>query len=471
MITTKDLILWSKGKIIRETDKDMTIKGISIDSRTIKRGEIFIPISGKNFDGNDFIKDTLSKGASGVIVESGRWPSIVATIPESLLKERVLIKVADTLRALQDIASSYRKIFALSLVAITGSNGKTTTKEMTAGILGKRFNLLKSEGNINNHIGVPLTLFRLKPIHEAAVIEMGISLKGELSRLCEIACPDIGVITNIGYTHLETLKDIDGVREGKGEIISSIGEKGTIVLNGDDTNLERLEKKVKGKLMRFGIDRDADIMAEDIRIDHKRGLSFSLKINREKRRVSLPLFGRHNVYNALAASTVGTIFDMDIDLIKEGLEDFKPLSMRGGIREAGDIRIIDDSYNANPVSMISAIDMAMDLKDSGRVIAVVGDMFELGGYREEAHLKLGRDIVQKGVNHIITIGQSGRLIGEGAINAGMEDGRVDICEYHNEAVDALQRIIKKGDIVLIKGSRGMKMETIIEMMEGYQNKQ
>ncbi|MCI0528095.1 MAG: UDP-N-acetylmuramoyl-tripeptide--D-alanyl-D-alanine ligase, partial [Nitrospira sp.] len=384
-------------------------------------------------------------------------------------KNKVLIQVEDTLTTLQEIARAHRSRFNIPVIAITGSNGKTTTKEMAASILAHQFRLLTNEGNLNNHIGVPLTLLRLEPIHQVAVIEMGINRSGELRRLCQIAQPQAGLITNIGPTHLEFLGDVEGVAWAKAELLEVLEPEGVAILNADDEYFQYLATKVKGGLITFSLRSQADVMASAVVLHPDRGPTFRLKIRIGPKtgeiEVTLSTVGRHNIYNALGAAALGVYMGIDLDMIRQGLEEFKPVSMRSQLLELKGFRILNDAYNANPASMRSALETLAGLGSSGQRIAVLGDMLELGGPGEVAHRELGREVARAGIQYLITMGSLAEQIAQGALSAGIDDTRVIHCQGPEDAAETVLRVGRPGDYILIKGSRKMKMERILEFIK------
>ena len=458
-ININEVVSAAKGRLVRG-DKDISVSAVSIDTRTIKEGELFVAIKGDRFDGHDFVLQAFEMGACGAVIDRSQSDKIEKRIKDDT---KALIAVDDTITALQEMAAFHRQKYYIRVVGVTGTNGKTTTKEMIAKILGQRLWVLKNEGNLNNHIGVPLTLLRLNKRHQAAVIEMGMSGLGEIRRLCEIAAPNIGVVTNIGAAHLEGLGSIENVIKAKGEIIESLSESDTAVINADDKNSVSLKNKAKGKVITFGIDNDADIRAVDIRHQSPAGTAFAIIKGKDKIDISLSLSGRHNIYNALAAAAASLMLNFDLEDVKAGLEGFEPFKMRSEIMALNSgVRIINDSYNANPASMEAAIRLLSDFKNNGRTFAVLGGMFELGDYAREAHLNIGRAAVDSGVDYLIVVGELARFIVSGASSAGMKQDNIFVCMDHQEAVDILNRLTDSGDTILIKGSRKMAMERIAE---------
>lgn len=437
------------------------ISGFSIDSRTIRPNEVFVALQGPRFDGHDFIDPVFQRGAAGAVVSRTAF-QLRQKEWAPFYRHHFLILVDDPLAALQAMAIWHRSRFGLPLVGVTGSNGKTTTKEMTASILSRRGPVLKNEGNFNNHIGLPLSLLRLREEHQAAVVEMGISQKGEMRRLCEMARPTVGLITNIGPAHLEFLGDLAGVAKEKGELFEAIGRSGIGVINRDDPYLRPWETRLAGRWT-FGIDSDADVTAGAIE-QRAAETRFTLHLNRtgEAAEILLPILGRHQVYNALAAAAVALALGLGLNEIREGLEQFRPVALRTEILKIRGVTILLDAYNANPASMKAALQMLASYRpegNAGRKIALLGDMLELGGSAEAAHREIGAWAAQAGVDLLIAVGARAGNMAEGARQAGMTSAFV-----HPDLESAqrfLQEIMKEGDCLLIKGSRGMKMERVL----------
>ncbi|HLV10557.1 MAG TPA: UDP-N-acetylmuramoyl-tripeptide--D-alanyl-D-alanine ligase [Halanaerobiales bacterium] len=449
------------------------ISGISIDSRTIRNGELFIAIKGEFFDGHDFIEDAIKKGASGIIVHKAL--PIIKTTPEL-----PVIQVSDTLIALQNLAQYYRLIHKnLKVIAITGSVGKTSTKDITAAILSEGFNVSKTEGNYNNHIGLPLTLLKMDGNEDFIVLEMGMSKIGEISVLTDIARPDLAIITNIGSTHLEFLGSVENVAKGKSELITGLPEDGIAVLNADNRYVSEMHRVFRGKrLIYYGIDsKTAPINKNSgFSVDFFRGRiiktdydgSTYIRVFNSGKEVELILNkpGKHNVYNALAAITVARINGLNWTQIQNGLSKVKFSELRWEVKElTNGARIINDTYNANPLSMRAALKAAKDIA-SGRLIVVFGAMLELGEEKEKAHQELGDFIFQEGIDLLFTVGDTGKLIADGAINSGMKNNTVFIYKENYKAACKLVQTIDDGDTVLIKGSRGNRMEEIAEILIG-----
>lgn len=435
----------------------MEIKGVSIDSRTIQEGELFVAIKGDRFDGHDFVPAVLQKGAWGALVER----SMLETRYASLGGLKNVLPVEDTLYALQEMAYMHRRKFSFPVVGITGSNGKTTTKEMIASILKQKGPVLKNEGNLNNHIGVPLTLLKLNGDHTAAAVEMGMSALGEIDTLARLVGPDVAVITNIGPAHLEFLGTLDTVAQAKSELLDHLKPGGTAVLNADDQYFEMLKKRSSGRVLSFGIDREADVRATGIR-QSRDSADFTLEASGAKAQIHLRAVGKHNIYNALAAAAAALATGAPVDAVKKGLDDFMPAGMRSELREVEGRTVLVDCYNANPASMEAALGALMSLRAGGQAIAVLGDMLELGSASVEAHRAVGAAAARLGADLVITVGPQGKHLTEGAVDAGMAKDRALIAGSHAEAAALLKKHSRPGDAVLIKGSRGMKMEKVLE---------
>lgn len=456
--TVSDILKATKGRLVKG-DASSAVDGISTDSRTVAEDDLFVALIGEKFDGHNFIAQAISRGAMGVLVSKDIGESSV----------RTLILVEDTLQALGDIARLYRSGFDIPVVGITGSNGKTTTKDMTASVLSQKYVVLKNEGNFNNAIGVPLTLFKLSNAHEVAVIEMGTGSPGEMSRLVEITQPDMAVVTNIGPTHLEFFGSIDEVAVEKAVLARAAS---SVVLNADDPFVAKMRNEISGKTISFGLARDdltgkdirATVTAADIGQDHDGRPAFTLITSVGKTGIHLPSLGRHNVYNALAAASVGILFHVGLDQIKKALESYDGVPMRMQKVALGDVTIMDDTYNSNPASLRAAVDFLSKVGCDGKRIAVVGDMLELGERSDELHREAGHLIANCPIDILMTVGDRSDKVAEAALADGFSGDRVIICKTNVEAVAHLRSILGEGDVALIKGSRGMKMEEIVKFL-------
>ena len=466
---TANMNTWSISEVLEATggrlvsgDDTTRFQGISTDSRTTQGGELFVAISGQTHDGHWFVRDAFDKGAAGVVVSEAH----MASVSPDLGKGQCWVATPDTLRALGDLAAFRRRQSKVSVVAITGTNGKTTTKEMTAAVLGQAFSVLKTDGNFNNLIGLPLTLFRLKEDHEWAVVELAMNHPGEIGRLAEICEPQVGVITNVEAGHLAGVKDVEGVMKAKGELLEALGENGTAVLNIDDERICRLAERFDGRVVSFGIHSSAEVWATPVS-QSLSGSSFDLCWYDESVRVRLPIPGNGAIYNALAAAAVGYRLGLSMEEVNKGLEGTVPMPGRMEILTLpGGVHLINDSYNANPGSMALAIDTLGSLKGNGRGILILGDMLELGEHAESAHRELGILVTRAGTARLYATGGFARVVAEGARGAGMDPGRIFIGS-HDEIVEAVKGHLGPGDWILVKGSRLMAMEKVIEGLRAH----
>jgi len=433
-------------------------KGVSINTRTLKSGELFFCIQGDRFDGHEFLNDAIEKKAAGVVVSDR------AKLKESLAQQAGLFAVAvpDTLHALQELAGYHRDQFSVHMIGVTGTNGKSTTKEMIASVVKMQYPTLKTEGNLNNHIGLPLTLLELKKTHEAAVVEMGMSAAGEIKRLAEIAKPKIGVITNISQAHMIQLKTLKDIQAAKGELFRSLSKGSTAIVNADDPLVYELAEKLRAGVITFGINKPADVRATDIRPNERSGYDFTLNVLDKQIPVHLPFLGRFNIYNALAAAAVGHALDISPGLIKTGLGVEHHLSQRGEAVRYGDIEVLNDTYNANPQSMREAMQILKEHAADGRKFLVIGDMLELGDGEKTAHQQLGKEAAGHGFDFLVTVGELAGLAGNAAVESGMEKDRVHGFKSHQSATEFLKATTQSGDCLLLKGSRGSHMETVLE---------
>ncbi|PLX81651.1 MAG: UDP-N-acetylmuramoyl-tripeptide--D-alanyl-D-alanine ligase [Desulfuromonas sp.] len=437
----------TRGRI-SPADASGPVAGISTDSRTLRPGELFIPLRGPNFDGHDFLVRALRNGAAACLSED-----VIAGLPVPV------IQVDDTLAALGDLAGGLRGDFSGPVVGVTGSAGKTTTKEMLAEILSLTGPGLKTEGNFNNLIGLPLTLLRLEPEHRWAVLEMGMSVRGEIARLAEIATPAVGVVTNVGPVHLESLHSLDGVARAKGELFAALQPGGTAVINADDDRVRQLPVANGVRRLLFGQTSEAEVRAEDV-VASSGKISFRLVLPGGEWPVAISGAGRFNVQNALAAAAAAVALEIDGATIAKGLERFQTLRGRMElIRLDGDVLLLEDSYNANPLAVEAALTTLQELGGEGRRIAVLGDMLELGEDAPSLHREVGRAAARL-VDRLVLLGPLGAEVGAGAREAGMPGDRVRVTASHGEAAVYLQGLLRPGDRILVKGSRGMQMEKI-----------
>jgi UDP-N-acetylmuramoyl-tripeptide--D-alanyl-D-alanine ligase len=452
MFTLKEIAEATGGSMIGETGAQAL--GVSTDSRAVAAGELFVALRGERFDGHEFVCQAAARGVALFLVDS-TWQK-GHPLPEG----SSAVVVPDTLRALGDLAAWHRRRLKIRVVAVTGSNGKTTTKEMLAGILTQTGPGLKTQGNLNNLIGLPLTLLRLTGRERWAVVELGMSAFGEIDRLAEIAAPDVGVITNAFAAHLETLGTIEGVARAKGELFLRLKPGGFAVYNVDDPLISKCPSPSTVTRLTFGL-RGAEVSSASIKSLGRKGESFTLRLPNEEQPVHLRAFGRHNVYNALAAAAAAHALGVSGDLIRLGLEDFTPYDKRFQLEEHAGVILIDDSYNANPASMAAALATLQEVREEGRSAAVLGDMLELGEGTEAAHRELGR-LAAGCVERLYLFGAMAGEMALGALGAGLQKENLFVAKDRDEISRELIGWLKTGDCVLFKGSRGMRMELVAQ---------
>lgn len=434
-----------------EQSKDLEVTEIITDSRQTSDGCLFVAIKGERVDGHDFVDAVFEKGALCVVSEKE-----ITDAPGAY------ILVESSLQAIKDIAEYYRQQLDVKVIGITGSVGKTSTKEVIAAVLGEKYNVLKTLGNFNNELGLPLTVFRLREQHEIAVLEMGISDFGEMHRLSKIARPDISVITNIGQCHLEFLKDRSGVLKAKTEIFDYIAEDGQIVLNGDDDKLATIQG-VKGiSPTFFGIETKREVYASNIIMQGLKGVACELHAGEKSIKVLIPIPGYHMVLNALAATAVGIQLGLTMEEIKAGIEKLEPLGGRFHIIETEQITIIDDCYNANPVSMKASLDVLKDARQ--RKVAILGDMFELGENAAYLHNSVGVRAAENKIDLLICVGEMSQHTAAAAVARG---GCKEVVEVPNleELLEKLPTLIEAEDTILVKASHGMHFDQVVERLQ------
>jgi UDP-N-acetylmuramoyl-tripeptide--D-alanyl-D-alanine ligase len=458
ILTLEEVLKVTRGSLI-QGGASTFFRGVSTDSRTVAEGDLFVALKGPRFDGHHYALEALGKRAGGVLIEEDK----VGDIRWNGDRSKAVIAVKDTLSALGDIARDWRRKQGIPLVALTGSNGKTTTKEMIAACLETTFPVLKTKGNLNNLIGVPLTLLTLTERERVAVLEMGMNAPGEIRRLTEIAEPDVGLITNIQMVHLEGLGNLERLKEEKGELFRRMRRDGTILVNQDDPRVMDLASHYPGQKITFGTEHAADVMAKEIRLRGARGTSFTLLLEGEAMEVRLPLLGKHFVPNALSAVAIACLFGVEVRQIKEALEKFQPFPMRMEVVPLkGGTTLINDAYNANPYSTELALETLAEAKGKGRAIAVLGDMLELGSFTQEAHEQVGKKVSELSIDFLLALGEEASTVVQSAIRHGFPMKRVRVVENHSEAISLLREMIQDGDWILIKGSRRMAMEKIVE---------
>lgn len=429
---------------------DDVAQAYSIDSRTVGAGQLFFAVKGERLDGHDFVEQALEKGAVAAVVRKdqlGRYA-----------QQKRLLAVEDTLVALQMLATAVRKLWDKPLIAVTGSAGKTTTKEAIAHVLSARFRVLKSEGNFNNHFGLPLMLLKLEPEYDVAVIEMGMSHAGEIRALAKIAQPEVGVVTNVAPVHLEFFDSLAGIARAKYELIESLPANGTAVLNADDEYVSQFGRDFKGKVVMYGTRATADVRAENIQSKGMAGTAFDVVVGGLRERATLPLVGEHNVLNALAAVAVGVERGLKPTEALAALATLVPADKRGQVLQVGNITVINDCYNSNPKALDAMVD-ALAAMEAKRRIVVAGEMLELGPSGEDLHRQAGRHITGKKIDVLLGV----RGLAHAAVEAAREAGmRAEFVASSEEAGEWLAHETWEGDVVLLKASRGVKLEKALE---------
>jgi UDP-N-acetylmuramoyl-tripeptide--D-alanyl-D-alanine ligase len=444
-----------------ETASDIVLTGVSTDSRTTKSGDVFFAIRGEKFDAHDFITKAIGGGAASIVVDR-KWADSNGTMLVSIGVPRLVVE--DTTIALGDLAALYRKKFDIPFIAIAGSNGKTTTKNMVTAVLGTKYKVLSTEGNLNNQIGVPQTLFRLTEEHDMAVVEIGTNHFGELEYLCRILAPTHGLITNIGREHLEFFGSLEGVAKAEGELLDSLrSNKGTFFLNKDDERLIRRAKKLRGvKTVSFGFRANGTDLKGTIVGTDERGNAGLRFRPRGKKEIALQLNvpGEQNAQNALAAAAVGFVMKVSARNIVKALEGFSAIGKRSEVIRLNGLLILNDSYNANPDSVVAALKTLRSMKTAGRRVVVMGDMLELGKSAQREHQNIGKAIARYRVDCLYTFGELSKITNDTAtvkVKAHFADKAL--------LAEQLGNFVSDGDVVLVKGSRGMKMEEVVSHLQ------
>src|SRR6266496_2364257 len=431
-------------------DEAVTIEKVATDSRTLKPGELFVALRGENFDGHNFVESAAQSGAAGAIVESA-WNG---QIPKNF----ALIRTSDTLQAYQELAANYRKSLTLNVVAITGSNGKTSTKDFTAAVLARRFRVTKTEGNFNNHVGLPRTILEATSQDEVAVWEIGMNHPGEVAVLAKLAAPEVAILTNIGVAHIEFMGSREAIAVEKGALMEAVDAQGTVILNADDPFTTSIAARARAKVILAGTTAGT-IRASEISQSGS-GTDFTILEGAHRCRAQLPVPGLHMVQNALLAIAAGRVFGLSLEDCAAGLVAAPLTKARLQIKEIHGVQFIDDSYNANPDSMKAALRTLVELDADGKRIAVLGEMRELGSESERSHCEVGETAAALKVDHLITIGNVAATIAQAAEHAGLEKSVA--VRSTSEAADLLSKIAVPGDLVLIKGSRAARTEEVIE---------
>src|SRR5438552_16094673 len=433
---------------------NVQVRGYSIDSRTINAGELFFAIKGPRFDGHQFVAQAFQKGAAAAVIEENVSRPGAPTI-----------RVNSTLDALQNLSRDVRRRWGMPIIGVTGSAGKTTTKEMVAAVLGKKFTVLRSIGNLNYEFGLPLCLLRAERYQNIGVLEMGMSAKGEIRKLASIAEPNEGVVTNVNPVHLEFFKSVDETAEAKAELLEGLHDPKVAYLNNDDSRVRAMARKFSGKIITYGVKSVAAFKVQQLQDLGLDGTAFTVHHGRQDHDFILPLLGQHNVANAMAAIAVGATHEVPWEQIREGIGEMKPEKMRGEVVKFREGFVaIDDSYNSNPRALSEMIRFLGRLQGYQRKILVAGEMLELGPEGPELHRNCGREAARAGLEMIIGVQGQAKEILEGALDSGMDRSRLILVGDALQAVDLLARTVKEGDVVLIKASRGVKLEQTLNTL-------
>lgn len=441
------------GRLLYPVVDDSVFSQVETDTRAITEGALFVALKGETFDGHDYVLQAKERGAAGAVVAEDR--------PEYKQEGFAVVIVTDTRKAYQDLARFHRRRFSIPVIAVTGSVGKTSTRSMIAAVLSQKYRVLQTEKNFNNEIGLPKTLLQLTPEHEACVVEMGMRGLGQIAELAAIAEPDIGVVTNVGKSHIELLGSQDNIARAKSELVRALSEDGVAILNQDDSYVAAMADLCRGKVVGYGIESNAAIRASRV-VCSEKGLRFACRCFDQVMDIHMPLIGSHNVYNALAAIAVGRVLGLTEHQLQKGLSEYRGMPMRQELIHLGEYTFINDAYNANPASMSEAL-KSLALLTKGRKIAVLGGMLELGDWTVREHEKIGAEAAELGLDALITMGSPASYIAAAARKNGL--GAVYTAQDHAGAADCLRQIIQPGDTVLLKGSRGFAMEKILPYFE------
>lgn len=448
--TVQEVVRTVHGALIGG-DLGVPVTGVSIDSRSLEVGEAFFAIRGHRLDGHAFVKEAVARGASCLVVHQ---------LPDEIPPHVPVILVDDTTRALGRLAAFHRNRFSGPLVAVTGSNGKTTTKEMVAAILAGLGPVLKSEASFNNQWGLPLTLLRLRSEHEAAVLELGANHRGEIAALAAVARPNVGIVTTVAAAHTEFFGSLEEVQREKGSLVRALPAEGRAVLNGDDPLVRAMASLARCPVIFYGISPEADVRAVGPIDETVEGVTFTLTVRSAQKPVRLVFPGRHNVLNALAGAAAGAALGLSLPEVVAGLERARPLKGRCVWRRAGAVRILDDTYNANPAAVDAALAILTQARSAGRILVVLGDMLELGEIAESAHRDVGRKVAELGAAEFVGVGPLARHAVDAAREAGLAESHH--AETTEDAVAFLLKRLTLGDCLLVKGSRGMRMERVVD---------
>lgn len=443
-----------QGSIING-DPNISFSGVSTDSRSVLPGQVFFALEGKKHDGHQYVNQAFSRGAAAAVVSK----------VGNKYKEQPLILVSDTIHALQQLAKDYRSLFNIPLAAVTGSVGKTTTKEILAQCLESTYVTLKTQGSFNNEIGLPLTLLNLKEYHQIGVVELGMRGLGEIRTLAEVAQPTVAIITNVEPVHLETMGSLEKIAQAKCEVLSVLSGGSFAVINGDNTLLLAEADKYDCVKYTFGYNESCDFHIEKVTVRQEM-MEIRADFRGQEELLNFPLPAASLALDVVAAASVCYLLGLNMAKVKQALLDYKPSGNRLNISTSKTGRVlINDTYNANPLSMSAALEVGLKLRKQGQFIAVLGDMFELGSYEKEGHILVGKKAAEIGVDLLITIGERARQIGEGAKSAGMAADKVKCFPDKTAALDCIKQSAKPGDTILFKASRGMELEKVIDELD------
>jgi UDP-N-acetylmuramoyl-tripeptide--D-alanyl-D-alanine ligase len=470
MLSVKDIYEAITGRTT--SGLEIAISDTVVDSRLVTPGALFIAMKGENVDGHDFIADAFERGAVAVMVEED-IPHDYAMLDlrgsgeethPTELSHPICLRVENSLEALQTAAKYWRAKFDLRVIGITGSIGKSTTKELTADVLSQQYKTIRSPGNMNNEIGLPLSLLGLTAAHERAVMEMGFYVPGEIAMLCDIAKPNVGVVTNISEVHLERAGSMEAIVQGKGELVEALppGPEGVAILNLDDERVRSLAQRTKARIFYYGLSPEADLWVSEVEGLGLDGIRCLIHFDDEELHLRVPLLGRHSVHTVMRAAAVGLVEGLDWGAIVRGLQNPHNQLRLVTVHGPRGAVILDDTYNAAPPSVIAALNLLEDL--DGRKWAVLGDMLELGEYEEAGHRRVGARAAEV-ADFLVTVGERARWIAEEAVASGLPSEKVTALGSSDEAIEYLEDRIDEGDVVLVKGSRGVELDRVVTAME------
>jgi len=441
---------------------DMMVNGLATDSRRVEPGNAFVAFSGEQADGHEYLIPAMERGARMLIVTAtpGELTRALGIAAE---RDVIVVRVADALAAVQALASFHRGRMFCPVIGVTGSTGKTTTKDFITSVVSQGFRVIATEGNQNNELGVPLTILRAGADTDVLVVEMAMRGAGQIADLARIARPTAGLVTNVGTSHIELLGSQEAIAQAKGELVDAVASEGRVFLNGDDAFSAGLVAQSAAQVVLYGLHEDCDVRAQELVTDEDSLPSFKLVTARGSRDVKLAIPGRHNVYNALAATAVALYLEIPLDEVVAGLESSQPGQMRmQSFETATGVRVINDAYNANPTSMRAAIETLAEISGAAKRVAVLGDMAELGSLTELAHFRIGEEVARLPIDILVTVGERATRIADGARAEGMADGVIRPCLTTDEATEVLDDLLEPGDVVLVKGSRVMGLERVVE---------